>query len=316
MSRILFIGLPFYTYTDRIVDSLRQKGHDVTYYPNENRSFAAKVFRAVAPRIYQRIREAYHDRIVRETESQAYDYVFFLQSHRFSHQNMARMRANHPEARFVLYNWDSLRTHDYSSHLQYFDWAKTFDRADAKKLGIGYLPLFALPEYFAVDPDAPKSFDLYFVATIGQVGRLVLVKALRDHCRANAIRLSFNLFCSPRVYWQALRKGLSIEGLRLSAMTQQEIIAILQSSKAVFDHPNHAQSGYTMRFIENMCAGRKIVTTNPLVEQEAFYTPDRFHVVKDGNFTGIREFLDRPLTSATSFADFALDNWTDQLLKP
>ena len=316
MSRILFIGLPFYVYTARIADSLRRKGHDVTYYPNENRSFVAKVFRGIAPEIYRRIRETYHDRIVRETEGQSYDTVFFLQSHRFSHRNMARMRANHPNAKFILYNWDSLAVHDYSSHLQYFDWAKTFDRPDAEKLGIGYLPLFALPEYFAIDQATPKSFDMYFVATIGQVGRLPAVKALRDYCRAQGIRLSLNLFCSPRVYWQALIRGLKIEGMRLSAMTQQGIIAILQSSKAVFDHANHAQAGFTMRFVENMCAGRKIVTTNPQVEREAFYTPDRFHVVKNGDFTGIREFLDRPLTSDTSFADFALDNWTDQLLKP
>ena len=71
-----------------------------------------------------------------------------------------------------------------------------------------------------------------------------------------------------------LRKGLYVKGMTMSSLSIGEIIGILQTSRAVFDFPNHAQCwrGYTrlllllalplpvmvlMRFIENMCTQAK-----------------------------------------------------------
>lgn len=69
----------------------------------------------------------------------------------------------------------------------------------------------------------------------------------------------------------------------------------MQRSKATFDFANHKQTGYTMRFMENLCAGRKIITNNKRALSEPFYSPNRIHVFDDLNFDGIKEFLDKPL---------------------
>lgn len=314
MANILFIGLPLYDYTTRIIDSFQRKGHTITYFANEKRHFTDQVFRAIAPAQYARVRTRYHNEIVAEAKKQRFDQVIFIQAHRLSHEHMAELRKDHVGARFALYNWDSLSTHDYSGHLKYFDTAMTFDRKDAEKLGIGYLPLFAIPEYFGAQQDKTKKYDLYFVATIGHPSRINAVAALHKYCQANGIRLKLFLKCSPRVYALILARGIFIKGMTMGSLTQRQVIEILEESRAVFDHPNHPQSGYTMRFIENMCAGKKIVTTNHHVENEAFYSDDRFLAINDLDFSGVPAFLERPLTSTPSFSSFALDNWTDALL--
>lgn len=314
MSRILFIGLPFYTYTDRIVDSLRRKGHEVDFHPIEDRSFLGKTVKRFAPERFMRARDAYHARIIEEAAGAAYDHVLFLQTHQVSHRNMERLRATQPKARFALYNWDSLKTHDYAGHLQYFDKAMTFDWSDAERLGIAYLPLFALPEFFDTGTAQPARYDLCFVGQVATMARYEAIAALDDFCQARNIRLKLHLKCSPPIYLGLLRRGLHRQGVTLRSLSATQIIEVFRQSRAVFDFPNHVQNGYTMRLIESMCAGKKVVTSNTHIETEAFYSPDRFLALRGLDFGAIPAFLDRPLVSTTSFREFELDNFTSRLL--
>jgi hypothetical protein len=315
MSRILFIGLSYYAYTRRIIESLRKKGHDVTYYPIETGSLAAKTMKRYAWRRYKKNLDKYHRKITDDVSDVGYDEVIFLQPHHFSHENMTRLRHSQPQARFILYNWDSLATHDYAPYLKYFDSTLTFDRNDAARLGIGYLPLFALPEYFNVRKNVAIKYDLYFVGAVATFSRFNAIMALHRFCQRNKIRLKLHLHCNPPMYFLLLRKGLYLKGMSLRSLSPGQIIDVLQESRAVFDFPNHLQSGYTMRLIENLCAGKKIVTSNDYIKQEAFFCKDRILVVTNLDFASIPGFLKRPLISEKSFSEFSLDRWTDELIR-
>ncbi len=321
-KRVLFIGLSYYAYTARIAGSLREKGFEVTYYPQENRGFWSKTIRKLLPSLYRSRLRRYHARMVEKEIRGHYDYVFFLQIHNVAVEVVEKLRRSLPRARFLLYNWDSIATHDYRPYLRYLDAVFTFDRSDARRLGIHYLPLFALPEYLAAAgrTAADRHHDIYFVGAIGTLERFTAIRRLDEYCRARNIRFAKHLHCSPAILTMLLRRGLYLSGMTLRALSTRQVVALMNHSTAVFDFPNHRQSGYTMRLIENMCAGKKIVTSNPEVRKESFYTAEQFFVAESLDFDGLQEFLEggvpgAPDTRSAAHAEFALDRWLDRIFE-
>ena len=322
-KRILFIGLSYYAYTGRIVGSLREKGFEVRYYPMENRGFWSKTIRRFLPSLYRPRLRHYHARIVEDEGRADYDYVFFLQIHTMAVDQVEKLRRKLPHAKFLLYNWDSVATHDYRPYLRFLDAAFTFDRSDAEMLGIQYLPLFALPEYFvSADRDragAPRH-DIYFVGAIVTLERFAAIRRLDGYCRAHGLRFAKHLHCSPVTMAMLLRRGLYLRGMTLRSLSTRRIVEIMNRATAVFDFPNHRQSGYTMRLIENMCAGKRIVTSNPAVRRESFYTEQQFFVAESLDFEGLKEFLERGVPGTVDLnsgqhAEFALDRWLDRIFE-
>lgn len=315
MKRALFIGLDYYAYVGEIRSALARSGYETDYHPIDHTAFWAKAAKKVSPDAYRRRLDAHHRRLIEASAARRYDLVLFIQCHHVSPENMARLRALHPEARFVLYNWDALTTHDYRPWLPFFDRAFTFDPDDAAATGISYLPLFAIPRFFAVRHDRPKDYDLYFVGSMVTLQRFDALARLHGYCAAAGLRLKMHIRCTPWVRAMLALRGRRLPGLTLRSLDFDEIIDLMERSRGVFDFANHRQSGYTMRFIENMCAGEKTVTDNARVLDEEFYRDDRFLVVRDHDFSAVRDFLDRPVTSALDVRRWSVDNWVRILVE-
>lgn len=312
--RILYVGIDFYDYPREIAAAFGRAGFGVDFWPIQPTSFWQKTFKKFLPRLFRQRLDAYHRRIVTASKATHYDVVFFLQVHHVAHDVLETLRADHPQARFVLYNWDSLTTHDFRPWLHHFDAAATFDVDDARALGISYLPLFAVPAFFAIDRAVPKDFDLYFVGAIVTLARFDAIARLQAFCRDHGVRLKTHLRCSPAIRLLISCKRRPIPGLTLAPLDFSAIVDLMSRSRGVFDFANHRQSGYTMRFMENMCAGQKIVTENSRVLDEEFYRPDRFLVVRDLDFTAVPAFLDLPVTSTLDVERFSVDSWARRLI--
>ncbi len=315
MARMLFVGIDYYHYIPRIREAFGRLGLESDWHPIENAGFWSKTFKKFAPAAYRLRLDAYHRRMIEATAGKQYDVVLFIQCHHVSLDNMRRLRELHPDARFVLYNWDSLSTHDYRPWLPLFDRAATFDPVDATTIGITYLPLFAIRDYFESDRERAKAYDLYFVGAIGTLHRFDALARLYDYCQANGIATHFHLKCSPAVRLMLWRKRKLLPGITLASMSFAGIIDLIEQSRGVFDFANHKQTGYTMRFIENMCADQKIVTENARVLDEDFYRDDRFLVIHDFDFSNLKAFLDRPVTSTLETERFSIDSWARSLLE-
>jgi hypothetical protein len=314
MARILFIGIDYYRYVAEIQHVLVRQGHEVDYRPIEPVDFWSKSYKKIAPGAYRAWLDGYHARLIREARNGGYDIVLFIQVHHVSHVNMQELKVTQPRARFILYNWDSLSTHDYRPWLRYFDKVSTFDPVDAEALDVDYQPLFALDDYFALDHDARRQWDLYFVGAIGTFHRFDALASLWRYCQQKQLRVFFHLKCSPVVMIRLLISGRRLPGMSLRALSIADIIGLIERSRCVFDFANHRQSGYTMRLIENMCAGLKVVTENRRIESEEFYRPDRFMVIENLDFSELERFIEQPITSQLDTGPFRIGSWVARLL--
>lgn len=313
--KILLIALHYHDYTSNIADELRALGHELRVHDIMPRDLQMKTIRIVSPRIWQKRLDAHHARILVAESGWPADMVLFIQTHQMSAANMAGFKAAFSDARFVLYNWDSIANHDYRPHLDAFDEVFTFDPDDARVHDLKYLPLFCSREFQELARRKQGRKMVYFVGNIVSPARYEALAAFRNYCEQEGLILQAYMACTPPIRLKLLRSGLSVRGLSWGSIGRTQFLDMIETSVAVFDFANHHQSGYTMRVFENLCAGKKIITNNPRVIREDFYSPDRFHVFHNLDFTGVKAFIDMPLTEpAAEFPEYRIQTFVRHLI--
>jgi hypothetical protein len=295
LKKLLLIGLRYHDYTAAIIDEISRQGYQVTYHEIQPRTLYLKALKVLSEAAWQSRIDAHHRDILERERGNRHDYVLFIQAHQFSEANLRALREQQRQAHFVLYNWDAVTTHDYRPHVKSFDRAYTFDPDDARELGIGYLPLFCMRAFQDLRQLDQHERGVYFVGNIVSVQRYEALVAFKRYCADQGIRLRSYMACTPRVYMRLLRAGYLATDVSLRSIAQHEFIDMIERSTTVFDFANHRQAGYTMRVVENLCAGKKIITSNPRVRDEPFYTEDRFLVFEGLDFSAVRDFVARDL---------------------
>lgn len=311
---ILLIGLHYHHYTTAIADELRALGHAVRLHDLQPRDLAMKTLRVVSPSLWQARLDSHHRRILEAERDTPTDLVLFIQAHQMQRATLRGFRDSFPGARFALYNWDSIANHDYLDRAEFFDTIQTFDAGDAAKHGFIYLPLFASREFQNVPDRVDNARSLYFVGNIVNPNRYRALDRFRAFCAREGIDFRLYMACTPLVRSRLWRQRIRPRGLSHGAIAPDRFRALLETSNAVFDFANHAQTGYTMRIFENLCAGKKIVTNNRRIMTETFYSPDRILVVEGDDYSTVPGFLRTPLVQPDqSFAEYHIQAFARHL---
>ncbi len=319
-KKILFIGMNYFSYTKAIVSEFENIGYSVKYYDIENWNYYSRAVNALSQATFRKLRDSWHRSIIHIERQSHYDIIFFLQAHQFSEENIKALRVSHKEAKFIFYTWDSVdglarRAGDYRKNIKYFDKCFTFDYFDAEKLDINYLPLFCIRR-FQKEIKCERKNGVYFIGNLEHVNRYKAVRAFKDYCEVNNIEFKMYMSCRPRMFINLLSNGVIPRHLKASPIRERDFDEMMDWSGAVFDFANHKQSGMTMRVIENICAGKKIITNNRNVAKEEFYTRDRVFIYKDLDFQGVHEFLQTALERpGENYPQFHIQTFVKNLLE-
>ncbi|WP_180901250.1 CgeB family protein [Martelella soudanensis] len=313
--KILFVALDYHDYTQKIIAEMQSLGGEVTYVDILPRSTFYKVFRTLTPARYASFLRRHHARALKQAAQQRFDRVVFLQAHQVDLPLLGELRASQPGVPFVLYNWDSLSTHDYRPQAAFFDHVFTFDGDDAEANGFRYLPLFGTRQMQALRRDRTRARNVYTVGNIVNPKRYHAIIAFQAYCRSEGIDFKAFMKITPVVYFRMLRTGILPRGVSFRSITSRQFHDMMEQSVAVFDFANHQQSGHTMRTIENLCSGKKIITNNASVLNEPFFSEDRFLIFQDFDFSRVSAFLDVPLANPDArFEEYGIEAFTRQLL--
>lgn len=313
--KILFVGLNYHAYTRGIIAEMEALGATVTYVDIQPRSLFFKVLRTVGRSAYEKYLNDHHQAAIRASQGTAYEKVIFLQAHQMRVENLARLREAQGRAQFTLYNWDALTNHDYRPQASFFHRVLTFDPGDARENGYGYLPLFCPRSMQGLRRDRASPGTLFMVGNIVKPQRYTAVEAFRRYCAANGLIFRQHLKISPVVWGRLAQSQGCPKGVSLRAIAPDAFREMVETTLGVFDFANHAQTGQTMRMMESLCTGKKIVTNNAWVKLEPFYSPDRIHVFKGMDFTGVADFLRTPLSDpGAGFAEYHVQRFTRRLL--
>lgn len=314
-GRVLFIGFDYHDYARAIHREFGALGFASVFHSIQPGPLHFKIARRLTASGYQSLLNRYHRDLILAVPPGTIDEVVFLQVHQVSHENLQLLRSRQPNANFTLYNWDAVTTHDYRDRLRYFDRAFTFDPEDAQTLGIGHLPLFCVRALQAVPNDEVDPLSVYFIGNIVNPHRYRVVSAFRDYCASEGIAFRTHLSTTVHGFTEMLKAGILPADVTFREIPTAEFHGILRQSSAVFDFANHRQAGFTMRVMENLCAGRKIITNNPQVKDMEFYSEDRFFVYECLDFSGVKAFLSNPLVDPSRrFSDYHIQAFARTLL--
>lgn len=294
-KKVLFIGLKYHDYTSAIINEIQSYGFNVDYIDIQPRSFLFKVFRTISPKGYQVYLDFYHRRAIQRRKDIDYEIVFFLQAHQFSIESLGALKQVHKNAKFILYNWDSLDNHNYLPQAHLFDEVFTFDPLDADKHNFNYLPLFSTRFMQSIESKASQLRSVYMIGNIVNPTRYEAVQKFSEYCKTHGIKFTTYLAITPVVYLKMILAGCWPKNVYFSSISKNKFVSLVEESQAVFDFSNHHQSGYTMRVIENICSGKKIITNNFRLSDEEYFIPNQVFCYKNFDFTGVADFLDIPV---------------------
>ncbi|ODT77404.1 MAG: hypothetical protein ABS76_26825 [Pelagibacterium sp. SCN 64-44] len=250
------------------------------------------------------------------------DLVLVIKGEAMTPPAVAALRRAFPKARFSYYLWDSVRNVGNAPDIApLFDSIATFDAEEAARFGWRYRPLFSSAVARPDGPGAEKLYDWSFIGTIHS-DRARVIRRLRRALPGRA-GFVFGYFPSPLIALAHRLKDPAINAdppgtISLKPMPGERTRQILDQSTAIIDVEHPRQTGLTMRTVETLLAGRKLITTNRQVQQSALFHPSRVHVIDRAAPMVPDEFFDTPFEPlpAPTVTDYGLAAWVQDLARP
>lgn len=275
-------------------------GYEVTWW--DERASSATWYK-LALRLFPKITAHFSENIflkrLGEVDVSSISHVLVIKGEGMTRRVALRLRDTFASASMGFYLWDGVENaKGVFNILPAFDSVSTFDPVDAKKFGWAYRPLFW--RNISVKKDFPKQlqFDWCFIGTIHS-DRHRVIHRLRKAEGLHGRNFVFGYFQSPLLLfvrkifdwtlWFAPRGSLSTK-----PMSAPEVAQVVASSKAVLDVEHPQQRGFTMRTIETLLAGKKLITTNHSIATSNLFDPSRVHVIGRNSPIIPDAFLDKP----------------------
>ncbi|MBK5261008.1 MAG: hypothetical protein JJE17_00355 [Peptostreptococcaceae bacterium] len=168
--------------------------------------------------------------------------------------------------------------------LKLFKYIFTFDRDDSEKYGFFY---HATNYSKTVVPVTAVEYDAFFVGMGGS--RLGIIEAVYNRIIESGGSAEF--FVSG-----VKKAGKKIKGIHYNQwLTYDEVLVHIQKANCIIEIVNNGQVGCTMRTMEALCYGKKLLTNNAFIEKEEYYSPDFISIFSDANHIDINFIKKRPI---------------------
>lgn len=280
--QLLFVACEFFDYHLKIEKALQVQGWDVTRIPDRPKvNSLMKVIIRKARWAVEWWLDSYYEQQLKKLGK--FDAVLIIKGESISPRTLETIRRSHMDGGPVtVYYWDSVRHVPGAKKLYPLaDRVLTFDPVDAKNLKFELHPLFyqEAPPLEVVKPTLLVSF-------VGSIhsDRLAVCARVKETVGKLGSSFFFIYFASRLMWWYrqffdpAWRKFKSSE-LSLQSLSRQEVEKVYCDSVAVLDVHHPGQTGLTIRTIESLAAGKKLITTNPTIREYEFYDEQQICVI-------------------------------------
>lgn len=266
--RVLLVSPLTFSYHVAICDALRQLGFDPIWWNDKaSTSTLYKLALRLLPRLTRIVTEKHFIEQIDKMTADSVDHVLLIKAEGMTARVVRHLRARHPRATLGLHLWDGKENiNGIDKLVPLADAVSSFDPVDARENGWNYRPLFARNVAMFTAGQEPKVFDWCFIGTIHS-DRHRVISRLRKAAGSSARSFVFAYFQSPIVLklrklidwtlWHAPKGTLST-----MPMSADDVSRITARSKTVLDVEHPRQRGLTMRTIETLLAGNKLLTTN------------------------------------------------------
>lgn len=343
MKNVLFFGHTSMELYRAIVDEMRWRGWHVDIISEQyNRhdpdnakpayDFIRTALLVNRKRFERRSRQRWQTLLAQPEYNKKYDIFFVLNGMGLHPCVFDILRERNSQLQAVSYLYDSVAG-EYRFDLNFprFDRVYTFDRGDAKRYGIGFLPNSWTP----IEP--ARTQYRFFALGTHNMPRLRLFRAIADIAKEDKKPSYIHLVVGKPIPFYRLR--MAYRKLRgrpyvpladyinelstYDRVSASEFRRLINLSDIIVDNAAPWQDGLTPRFMWALATGKKIITDNLSADQYDFYTPEQIYILRTepeqlANDQAFRHFLETPisLTAAQRAAidRCRIDHWLDTII--
>lgn len=326
MKQVLLIMPSFFEYPQIIKEELTRLGYAVDFVddrPSTNPLVKA-IIRINKNYIKDYINE-YFQTVMKTVRDKKYDFVFLIsgQSLSFSSEMLRELKDNQPQAKWCLYQWDSIHNFPYIEQMQkYFDKCYSFDREDCKKNPrLIFLPLFYSEQYEKIgnNEQCKYTYDFCFVGTAHPKKYKFITEMSQQLKAIYPNQYIYFYYPSRLVYFYRKLINPELKHARMGEfhykpLKSDEMNRIFAESRCVLDSPQAGQLGLTIRVLEALGAKKKLITTNDDVINYDFFKPENIYIYKDG-FDKSSPFFTKPYSEVDKdvYYKYSLRNWLKEI---
>lgn len=269
-DRILVISPTFFGYGCKIEETLCKLGAYPTYLTVDKKGDTKKI----------------DDVLIKQNK---FEYLFVIKGEFIDPEIINRIKLHSNHIYKILYLYDSIdRYPEVLKNIESYDKVFSFERGDCKKYSFTFRPLFYIDEFLI-----KSEKEIYDISSISSYypNRLNLfnqiTKSLSGH------KLYLKLYISKKsILRNMLLKLLFYKDLIITKPLSFEKISKIQSmSKTILDIIHPKQEGLTIRTIETMALGKKLITTNSDIINYDFYNPQNIYLLTESNIDELSDFL-------------------------
>lgn len=280
----------FFNYPELIKEELNNMGYEVDFFddrPSTNAWIKAAI--RINKNLISKYIKRYFTKVMETVRNKKYDVVFLIsgQSLSFSKEMVAEIKACQPQAKFVLYQWDSQTNFPYIKQVQeFFDKCYSFDRRDIEETpSLDFLPLFYSRIYEEIGKKNTSNFkyDFCFVGT-AHPKKYKFINMMSEQLKdVYPNQFIYFFFPSPLVYFFRKMRNKELRDARYNEfhyipLKGKEMNDIYEASRCILDSAQAGQLGLTIRAIEALGAKKKLITTNKDVVNYDFYRPENIYL--------------------------------------
>lgn len=279
--------------------------------------------------LYPNERKKWTETLIQDVQNYKFDIFLCIQITPFSKFFMDWLREKNPGIRCILFLWDTVDSvmAGYKDYFPLFDKIWTFDRDDSRKYGFEYHPDF----YVSDDKKSYNQcqYDLNFIGNLSEnpkvYNRPYLLKYLMDFSMENGLNsfLYLKYRKKPSKIYRYLKIKTEYERLcqkyqkypfmHSESIPLEKVDQLQQDARIIVDLSHENRQGMTINAITALAKGKKLITTNYRIKEEAFYNPNNICILDIKHPHIDLDFLTtKPIQM--DMKELRIDNWLKKIL--
>lgn len=223
-------------------------------------------------------------------------YKYVVLGENFYNYNVSKfIKKFNPKCKVVLFFWNKLLNYNYTEYIKdpNLDDIYTFDEEEAKKYNFKFAGTF-----YSKRVKLPENKVVKDVLFLGRgKDREKEIKDLESLLKKLKIKTDFHIINDEKDY-----------------IDYKDYLEMISKSKAILDYSAYNQRGLTLRVMESLFFGKKLITANKHIKEYDFYDKNNIFILFEDDITKLNKFLKTPVKPVDpkilDYYDF--DNWINR----
>lgn len=316
---VIVISPKFYNYHVEIKNALKKKYNNVILMneiPYVNIGVYSKI-QDYSKGVISFLWYVFLLKIKRIVSKNSISVIFIIRGYYIPEDVLRDLKQTFPKLKIFYYQWDSVQNNPNSLKIaKYAEKSFTFDFNDS----IHYQNVFTyLPLYYHwpdnSDKMKPCQSDVLLLSSWSEY-RQTIVENLKTQLKDLNLNWQVYFYLPPITVLKYICTGKynRVKNVHIVAIDKLHYLSLLKGCKAVLDIPSSQQSGASIRVIEALSMGKKIISTNHSLSTILFKRESN-NILNYKNFSQYKEFLLSPFCIEDDLTNIvlSLDEWLNRI---